>query len=197
MSEPVAKKSPLLIVVSGASGSGKTSICRRIADEFGLYYSISHTTRPQRDKEMNGRDYFFVSREEFENLLARGEFLEWATVYDNFYGTSRRILEDKLKQGKGVILDVDTQGADAIRQLFPDAVTIYLSTLTLDDLASRLRSRGRDSDNEILKRLTYAESENAKMHQYDHVVVNDDFDEALDRVRDIVTRQQNILQESS
>lgn len=179
------KKSPL-IVVSGASGSGKTSICRRIAQEFGLYYSVSHTTRPKRDKEAEGQDYFFVTREEFQDLIAKGGFLEWAQVYDNFYGTSKKIITDKLHARQGVILDVDTQGAASIKKLFPEAALIFLNTPSLEELTDRLQKRGRDSDAEIKKRVAYAGNENAKMGQYDHVVMNDDFDRALDEVKGII-----------
>lgn len=179
---------PPLIVVSGASGSGKTSICRQIAKAFGLYYSVSHTTRPRRDKEENAVDYFFVSPDEFQRLVSSGEFLEWARVYDNCYGTSKKIIEDKLESGIGVILDVDTQGAANIKRLFPDAVSIFLNTPTLNDLENRLKKRGRDSEDEIQKRVAYAAGENAKMGQYDHVVLNDDFDRAIAEVKGVVAR---------
>lgn len=182
-------KSPPLIVVSGASGSGKTSICRKIAAEFGLYYSVSHTTRPKRAKEEDGKDYFFVTTDEFKKLIKAGEFLEWAPVYDNYYGTSKRIIEEKLAAGMGVILDVDTQGAASIKALFPDAVLIFLNTPSLMDLQNRLTKRGRDSGDEIKKRVAYAENENAKMGQYDYVVLNDDFDRAVDEVKAIVRSQ--------
>jgi guanylate kinase len=182
-------KRPPLFVVSGASGSGKTSICRKIATEFGLYYSVSHTTRPKRAKEVEGKDYFFVSAVEFKALIKAGEFLEWAQVYDNYYGTSKRIIEEKLAKGSGVILDVDTQGAASIKTLFPDAVLIFLNTPSLKDLQDRLTMRGRDSNDEIKKRVAYAENENAKMAQYDYVILNDDFDRAVGEVKGIVAKQ--------
>lgn len=183
---PAAHKNMPLFVISGASGSGKTSICRKIAAAFGLYYSVSHTTRPRRNKEKDGVDYFFVTDDAFQKLVANGEFMEWARVYDNCYGTSRRIIENKLKSGTGVILDVDTQGAANIKKIFPDAVLIFLNTPTLQDLEDRLKERGRDSEDEIKKRIAYATGENAKMNQYDHVVVNDDFDRAFAEVSEIV-----------
>lgn len=184
----IKSQNPPLVVVSGASGSGKTSICRKVAKAFGLYYSVSHTTRQRRDKEENGVDYFFVNAEEFQTLVSSGEFLEWARVYDNCYGTSKKIIEEKLKGGIGVILDVDTQGAANIKKLFPQAVSIFLNTPTLQDLENRLKKRGRDSVEEIDKRVAYAAGENAKMGQYDYVVLNDDFDRAIGEVSDIVSR---------
>jgi guanylate kinase len=189
-------KRPPLFVVSGASGSGKTSICRKIATEFGLYYSVSHTTRPKRAKEVEGKDYFFVSAVEFKALIKAGEFLEWAQVYDNYYGTSKRIIEEKLAKGSGVILDVDTQGAASIKTLFPDAVLIFLNTPSLKDLQDRLTMRGRDSNDEIKKRVAYAENENAKMAQYDYVILNDDFDRAVGEVKGIVAKQWSPLTKS-
>lgn len=177
---------PPLIVVSGASGSGKTSICRKVAKKLGMYYSVSHTSRPKRDKETDGVDYFFVRTKDFETLIAKGEFIEWARVYDNYYGTSRQLIEEKLASGQGVILDVDTQGAANMRKLYPRATLIFLMTNSLDDLRARLVKRGRDSDKEIAKRIAYAAGENAKTAQYDHVVVNDNFDKAVEEVKGVV-----------
>lgn len=185
MQKKYSKKLPLF-VVSGASGSGKTSICRKIADEFGFYYSVSHTTRPQREKEAQGVDYFFVSVDEFKKLIENDEFLEWAQVYDNYYGTSKRIIQEKLQQNIAVILDLDTQGATSIKSIFPNSVTIFIRTPSLQDLEDRLVKRGRDSQEEISKRVNYAKNENAKMDQYDYVVLNDDFDKAVDEVKEIV-----------
>lgn len=183
-----SRKIPPFFAVSGPSGSGKTSICRKMAAEFGLYYSVSHTSRPQRENEVNGKDYFFVTRQEFENLQSQGEFLEWAQVYDNLYGTSKRIIEEKLGQGQGVIVDVDTQGADSIRNLMPHVVLIFIRTPHLEDLTERLKIRGRDSLDEIAKRMKNAESELSHIKEYDHVVVNDDFDRAASEVKAIIQK---------
>lgn len=177
-----------LIVISGASGSGKTSICRKIAAEYGFYYSVSHTTRPRRDKEVEGKDYFFIAKDEFEKLIKQREFLEWAQVYGNYYGTSKNIIRQKQQAGVGVILDVDTQGAANIKKIFPDAVLIFLKTKSVHDLHHRLTERGRDSAEEIQKRVAYAQNENAKMHQYDYMVLNDDFDQAIRTVKDIIEK---------
>jgi guanylate kinase len=179
-------------VVSGASGSGKTSICRKVSDILDLYYSVSHTSRPMRAGERDGYDYHFVPKDTFLQLIESGEFLEWAAVYGNHYGTSKRLIDEKLAEGKSVILDVETQGAANIKKLYPDAVTIFLKTLSTDDLRQRLLARGRDSEEEIERRVGYASNEIAKINQYDHVVTNDDFNEAVESVLKIVSTKLKI-----
>lgn len=180
-------KKPPVFVVSGASGSGKTSLCRKIARKFDFYYSISHTTREKREMETDGVDYFFVTHDEFQKKIDEGEFIEWAKVYDNFYGTSKKIIQEKLEQGRAVILDVETVGAANLKATFPDeAVLIFIETPSIKDLEERLRSRGRDTEQEIEKRVAYAQNEISKKDQYDHIVLNDDFDTAFERMSDIV-----------
>ncbi len=179
-------KPPPFIVVSGASGSGKTTICREIAKIFNLYYSVSHTTRAKRPSETHAVDYFFVSVAEFQEMVARGDFFEWARVYDNYYGTSKRIVEQKLAHGQGVILDLDSQGAEQIRQLFPSAKLIFIDTPSIDDLKTRLSQRATDSAGEIAKRVAHAEHEIAQKRQYDFVVMNDHLPRAVEQVQTIV-----------
>jgi len=185
MSQLNSKSTPL-IVISGPSGSGKTTICRRIAQDFGLFFSISHTTRPQRENEIQNKDYFFVSQDEFLKMKDRGDLLEWAQVYDNYYGTSKKQIEDHLHQGDGVIFDVDTQGATNIKKFMPQSLLIFIKTPSIDILKERLRLRGRDSDQEISKRVKNAQSEMAHIDEYDHVVVNDKLDKAIEDVKNII-----------
>lgn len=179
------KKAPFF-VVSGPSGSGKTTICREIANEFGWYFSISHTTRAQRKNERDGYDYYFVDEASFKEMMSRGEFLEWAQVYGNFYGTSKKIIEQKLSEGCGVILDVDTQGAANIKKLMPQAVLIFIKTKTLDDLKMRLEKRGRDATEDISRRLKNAQTEMSHTGEYDHVICNDELIAALTEMRKII-----------
>lgn len=178
-------KTPLY-VISGASGSGKTTICRRIAEKHHWYYSVSHTTRPKRDNEKQGRDYYFVPRSDFLKMIDAGDFLEWAEVYGNLYGTSKKMIEDKLANDQGVILDVDTQGAAAIRKIFPQAVLIFIDTRDIGELEERLKTRATDSVEEIKKRVEYAEHEIEQKSKYDYVILNDDLTQALARVESII-----------
>ena len=184
-----------VFVVSGASGSGKTTICRIMSNEFGLYYSVSHTTRPKRHREVNERDYYFVEKSEFESMIEADEFYEWAKVYDNYYGTSKSVIDQQHANGRGVILDLDTQGAALIKDAFPDAVLVFLKTPDLKDLQDRLTKRGRDSNDEIKKRVAYAENEISKINQYDYVIMNDDLDDAVKVAREIVQKHLTASQE--
>lgn len=184
----VSQTAPLF-VVSGASGSGKTTICRRLANEYDWYYSISFTTRPKRPHEVHGRDYFFVTREEFEKMIATGDFLEWAEVYNNLYGTSRRLIEDSLSKGQGVILDVDTQGAGHLKSLLPQAVTVFIDTPSEADLEIRLKARATDAADEIARRVAHAKKETAKKGQYDCVIMNDDLGRAVAEFKDLIMQK--------
>lgn len=175
-------------VISGPSGSGKTTICRQIATDRDWYYSVSHTTRPKRENEVNGRDYFFVTTEEFQKLIDKKEFYEWAKVYGNFYGTSQRLIEEKLKQGQSVILDVDTQGAAQIKKKFPKAVLVFIDVPELEVLKQRLVKRGKDSQEEMKRRLQHAADEMAKKNQYDHVILNDDLGKAISTLNKIINK---------
>ena len=181
-----------LFVISGASGSGKTSICHKIADAFGFYYSISHTSRSQREKEKNGEDYYFISEDEFKTKIKYGDFIEWALVYDNYYGTCEKIILNKLEQNIPVIMDLDTKGALNLKSLYPEnAVLIFIETESLDELKKRLLSRNRDTLEDIEKRLSMAKDEIAKKERYDYVVLNKDFDVALSDVSKIVNKNLN------
>lgn len=180
------EKKPNFFVISGPSGSGKTSLCRKIANDNGFYYSISHTTRPQRENEVDGQDYFFVDEPKFMSMVDSGDMLEWARVYDNLYGTSKSNIEKMLAKGRSVIVDVDSQGASQIKKLMPFAVLIFIRTPSLDDLQQRLSKRGRDSTDEIKKRMSNAESELTHMKEYDHIIVNDDFEDSAVEIQKIV-----------
>lgn len=169
---------PQIFVLSGPSGSGKTTLCHEAANRHGWYYSISHTTRAQRKFEKDGQDYFFVSRVEFERMIAAGEFLEWALVFDNLYGTSREKVDEVLRQGRSVILDVDIQGALAIKKKMPEAILVFVQPPGITELKKRLTARGGDSEDEIQKRLSRAQTEMKFQEQYDFTIVNDDLKKA-------------------
>lgn len=177
----------LLIVLSGPSGAGKGTICSALRQRMpNLVYSVSMTTREPRVGETEGVNYFFRSREEFEALLQKDAFLEFAKVYDNYYGTPKEYVMNLLNQGKSVILEIDIQGAMKVKERFSDAVFVYIVPPSLSILSNRLRDRGTDADEVIDKRLSLATSELALAHRYDYIVVNDVLDDAVEKVASIL-----------
>ena len=176
-----------LFVIAAPSGAGKTSLVRALMErEPGLRFSISFTTRKQRPNEVHGRDYFFVAREEFDRMVAAGEFLEHATVFDNSYGTSRRQVEESLASGQDLILEIDWQGARQVRVALPECHSIFILPPSRAELERRLRSRGTDAEDVIQRRLRDAASDMAHWREFDFVVVNDDFERALAELQAIV-----------
>lgn len=177
----------LLIVLSGPSGAGKGTICSRLrADMPNLTYSVSMTTRQPRVGEVEGVNYFFRDKEEFEQLLKEDAFLEYAQVYDNYYGTPKEHVMDLLNEGKSVLLEIDIQGAMQVKERYSDAIFIYIVPPSLTELSARLRGRATDSEEVIDKRLSLACSELALAHRYDYIVVNDDLDEATEKTASIL-----------
>ncbi len=179
-------QSPPIIVISGASGSGKTSLCRLIADAFGFHYGVSHTTRPRRSSEVEGRDYHFVSRAQFDQMVKNDLFLEWAEVYGNFYGTSREEVHLPLSRKQGVILDVDTQGALNLKKKIEGVWLVFVKTPSHEELKARLKKRGTEPEDVLHKRLTKAGKEESFMTLYHTVIVNDDLDRAFKELCDIL-----------
>jgi guanylate kinase len=176
-----------LLVVSAPSGAGKTTLCRRLLEALpGLVFSVSHTTRAPRASECSGVDYHFVSRAEFEARRQAGEFLEWAVVGGELYGTSSAQVEASLRAGHDVLLDLDTQGAAAVRRLRPEAVLIFILPPGPEALRARLQARGSESEEGLERRLRLAAAEVARAGAYDYQVINDDLDAAFDRLRSIV-----------
>jgi guanylate kinase len=178
----------VLAIVSSPSGAGKTTLTRRLLDEFrpGLEFSVSHTTRPKRPGEVAGRDYHFVIPAEFQEMIERGEFAEHAYVHSNRYGTAQAPVEDALARGKDMIFDVDWQGANALAARWPeDALKIFILPPSLDALAARLRDRGTDDPSVIQRRLEKALEELGHFDEYQHLIVNDDLDRAYGVLRAI------------
>lgn len=181
------KERGLLIVISGPSGAGKGTICSELRKEMpNLVYSVSMTTRDPRVGEKEGINYFFRTKEQFEELLAQGDFLEYAKVYDNYYGTPKAHVMDLLDEGKHVILEIDIQGAMQVKDAFSDGVFIYIVPPSLSVLSNRLNGRETDAQDVINKRLSLASSELALAHRYDYIVVNDILDEAVEKVASIL-----------
>lgn len=171
----------LLLVISGPSGAGKSTLSRELLKKrSNLWYSVSATTRPARPGEVNGREYIFLSEAEFKKQAEAGAFVEWARVHDHLYGTPRGPLEENTRQGRDVLLDLDPQGAMAIKKAFPGSVRVYICPPSWDTLEGRLRGRAQDDEKVIAKRLSNARKEVAYLERYDYLVVNDDVTEAVE-----------------
>lgn len=177
----------LLIVISAPSGTGKTTLVHMLLKEFpDLEFSVSYTTRPPRPGEVDGKDYHFVDRKTFERMIEEGDFLEWAEVYGNLYGTSRTQVLRALNEGRDVILDIDTQGALQVKKNFPEAVLIFILPPSLKELERRLRNRGTDDEETIERRLKIAREEIRRAPLYDYIVVNDVLEVAYENLRSII-----------
>ena len=176
-----------LFIISAPSGAGKTTLCKILLDRLpDLLYSVSSTTRPPRQGEKNGRDYHFITKEEFCRGIKKGMWAEWAEVHDNYYGTSAYFLNNALSEGKNVLIDIDVQGAAIMLRSYPDSVTIFIQPPSIDALQSRLKKRGTDSEETIKKRMAAAEKEMAKKHLYSHVVMNNDLPKAVEELISII-----------
>lgn len=179
-----------LYVISAPSGAGKTSLVKALlASEPRLRLSISHTTRTRRPTEAQGREYHFVSKREFAELVQRGEFLEHARVFDNDYGTSRAFVESQLAAGHDVLLEIDWQGAEQVRRAMPDCVSIFVLPPARQTLAERLARRATDTAEVIRRRLKDAAGDMSHYHEFDYVVVNDSFDKAVADLKRVIDGQ--------
>jgi guanylate kinase len=186
----VAKGSYGLIVISAPSGTGKSTLCTRLLAELrtSVQLSISTTSRPPRGNENNGIEYFFVSAEEFKQKIARGEFIEWAEVHGNFYGTEKAMLEGFWAKKRHVLLDIDVQGADSLRDVHPDKTfSIFLVPPSIEELERRLRGRATEDEAAIQKRMKNARDELSRQHEFDLVIVNDDLEQTYAELKRVVT----------
>ena len=169
-----------LIVLTGPSGVGKGTLLRSLLQRHPeLFLSISVTTRAPRPGEVNGKEYHFVTRSAFDRMVANGDLLEWAEFAGNYYGTPRQAVEEQVQQGKSVILEIELEGARQIRQTFPEALRIFILPPSLPELEYRIRSRGKDSEEAIVRRLRRAQEEIDAACEFDIQIVNDDFEKAL------------------
>jgi len=186
------KRKGILYIISAPSGAGKSSLCRELLDIFPeLRHSVSSTTRAARPGEVDGRDYNFISREEFLRMIAAGEFAEWAEVHGNLYGTSLKTLQQSRDEGIDLILDIDCQGAAQFKKNQVDGVTIFILPPSYNELRSRLEGRGSDAPEVIEQRLLNAVEEIAQAGWYDYIVVNDVFSHAVDDLKSIIVAERH------
>lgn len=178
---------PRVFIISAPSGSGKTTLVERLLAEVpGLLFSVSYTTRAPRGKEQHGREYRFVTSNEFQSMIESQELLEWALVFGNYYGTARHFLDDARKAGKDLLLDIDVQGASQVKKLIAKAVSIFILPPSREILEHRLRHRSQDSEDVIRKRLLDAGSEIYGYDQYNYILINDQLDSSAERLKAIV-----------
>jgi len=172
-----------MLLISGPSGSGKSTICKRLLEDPRVVFSVSATTRPKRAGEVDGRDYYFLSREDFRAKAEAGEFIEFAEVYGNLYGTLRQPMNEALAAGKTYLVEIDVQGALQIKALGMEGIYVFIAPPSMEVLRERLAKRGTESPEVLERRLGKAEDEYRERGKYDHVVVNDDLDRAVVEVR--------------
>jgi len=176
-----------LYVVAAPSGAGKTTLVRLLLDsEPSVHLSISYTTRGPRPGELDGREYHFVDVATFRAMMARGDFLEWAEVHGNFYGTSKVWIANQLAAGHDVLLEIDWQGAQQVRAAFPEAIGVFILPPSMEELTRRLTGRGTDSAEVIERRLAAAQAEMRHVGEFDYVIINDSLEQALDDLRAVV-----------
>jgi len=177
----------LVYIISAPSGSGKSTLVNELRKiDPRLHFSISYTTRPARGSEQNGREYFFVSRAEFEAMIRQQQFLEYAEVFGNYYGTARRFLEEAERNGCDLLLDIDVQGAEQIKQKIPHAVSIFVMPPDRKTLEERLKNRSLDTEDVIQRRLVTASREIENYHKYDYILVNDRLKDSIEALKAIV-----------
>ena len=179
------------IVISGPSGVGKGTICNVLLKELNAWFSVSMTTRGIRDGEVDGVNYYFISKDEFIKRIDDGKLLEYNIYNDNYYGTPKDKVLEKMDEGRDVFLEIDVNGARNIKKIFPDALLIYIAPPSIDDLRNRLINRGTEEIEVIEKRLRIAEDELKQIDFYDYVVINDDLDKAINDVREIIVNYGN------
>lgn len=190
-------KKGLLIVVSGPSGTGKGTVCGELLDSMPeLAYSISATTRAPRAGEVDGKNYYFLTKERFEELIAEGGFLEYANVYGNYYGTPLIKIQERLAEGNDILLEIDTQGALEVMKKCPDGLFIFLLPPSLGELERRIRGRGSETEESLKKRLGNAKAEIAVGEKYKYVVVNDTVKKAVARIKSIIVAEHALTEKN-
>lgn len=184
-------KKGIFIVISGPSGVGKGTIVKELLERFNAWYSISMTTRPKRENEIDKVNYFFVSREEFEKTIKENNFIEYATYNNNYYGTPRKEIDNKLNNNIDVIAEIEVKGAKKVKELYKDSVLIYILPPSFEELETRLRNRNTEDNTTIEKRLNIAKEELKQIDIYDYVVVNNTVEETTNKVINIIESEKS------
>ncbi|BEU87253.1 guanylate kinase [Selenomonas sp. TAMA-11512] len=191
-------KEGLLILVSGPSGAGKGTICRKLLDELpSLSYSISATTRQMRPGEKDGVNYYFKTVEEFETMIRRDGLLEWAKVYDNYYGTPIEPIRKVLAEGRDILLEIDTQGALSVMERFPEGVYIFILPPSMQELERRIRGRGTEAEDILQKRLHAARKEIDDGKKYKYVIINREVDDAVAEIKAVLTAEKRLIKRNA
>lgn len=179
----------MLIVISGPSGAGKGTICKELMKKYNYNISISATTRSPREGEVDGVNYYFLDKKSFEDKLSRNEFLEYAEVYGNYYGTPKQSVEDELNKGNKIILEIDIQGTLQVQKVYKNAIYIFLLPPSISELKNRILKRGSETESSFNLRFSSVNEELKYMNSYDYVVINDDLDSAVDKVHSIINTE--------
>ena len=181
----------LLIVISGPSGAGKGTVCKELMKKYNYNISISATTRSPREGEVDGVNYHFLDKKSFEEKLSRDEFLEYAQVYGNYYGTLKKGVEDELNKGNNIILEIDIQGTLQVQKVYKNAVYIFLLPPSINELKNRILKRGSETESSFNLRFSSVGEELKYMNSYDYAVINDDLDSAVEKVHSIINTEMN------
>ena len=184
------ERDPLVIIVSAPSGSGKTTIIKHLLEKMpGVKRSISYTTRPPREGEKQQEDYIFLSREEFEKKIEKGELLEWEENFGHYYGTSKAQLDEAIENKEDLILSIDVKGARKVREKIPESISIFVMPPSVEELRSRLEGRNTDQETDVSQRLKESEREIASSDEYDYVIVNVEIDKAVEELYSIIEKE--------
>ena len=190
----------MLIVISGPSGSGKGTIIKEVMKKIpDLIYSVSYTTRPKREGEIEGKDYFFISKDEFEKLINEDFFIEWAKVYDYYYGTGKEFVLNNLNDNKDVILEIEIQGAKKIREIYDkkNVIFIFIAPPDFKELERRIMNRKRgETEEEIKKRMNFAKKEIEESKNYDYIIINDNINKAVKKIVNIINKERRKIYDS-
>lgn len=179
----------IFIIISGFSGAGKGTIVKKLIDETKLSLSISATTRPVRKGEVDGKDYYFIDKKNFENMIKNNELIEWASYCDNYYGTPKKYVMNELAKGEDVILEIEMNGALQVKKQFPEALLVFVTAPSAQEIKNRLNKRGTESSEIIQKRLMKSYQEIDSIDDYDYIVVNDGLDEAVSHIHSIIVAE--------